>query len=236
MKKDFKISLQEAAWYVYSFLRNPELGRLAKEEALGGTITKAGLLRALPLKFKGAMGWFCRNMKKDPRFPPLFIAFEKGEYDIGQVPPVPKTDPLIYPIETFTFSSDLSEENVRNMIFNDQRSFTDPDGEIYQVDLLDFINRLPIDPMGQPYNRYACSFFETEIDSDLRNFLSTPGLAAVRYYFGYNDSDIYHNLSNRIRVIFIGVDAQGKNIPPAGAIDVPTFSMLQNSWPPPPPY
>jgi hypothetical protein len=232
--RSFQISLEHAAWLIYAFLRQPDLNKIATNEAIGGTIDKT-IFTPPQLSYKGGMAWYCRNYKNDPAFPSFFIAIEDGEYDIGNVPVTPKSSKLVYSNATFAYTRKVDEANVMDMLRTDKRALV-PDGQINSIDVTRFLYGLPNDPVGRPYNFYPCSFFENRVNYEVSQFVSAnPDIVAVRYYFGYDDSDKSYFTSNRIRIILIGVNANGENILPMIAQSQASTEMLQNSWPPPPP-
>ena len=97
LESTYKVSLDQAAWFVYAFLRQPELYRIATQEAIGGTIRKNSLKEDAGMVYLGSMGWFCRNVERpgkpeNPDFPKLFMAFEDAQYNIHDVPHMPAGD------------------------------------------------------------------------------------------------------------------------------------------------
>src|SRR5438552_6091053 len=96
IKGSFKISMDYATWLVYAFLRQTALNKIATEEAIGGTVS-ASVFRKGPEKSTkyGRTGWFCRNTS-NPNYPKFFLAFENGEYELGNVPNTPKSQNLVY--------------------------------------------------------------------------------------------------------------------------------------------
>lgn len=235
LNTSFKISLDEAAYLILSFLREPTLYELAINEAIGGTVSRDAIKNEHGAVYNGSMGWYCRNDDGIKEFPKLFMAFEDGSYDVAKVPKLPTSTKLKYPGHTFTYNGKVNEEEVINMLKTDCFPLVD-DLEIDKDDLLNFINKFPNDSHIKPYNKYPCSFFENrgKVTLDMRDFLEPSNLKAVRYYFGY-DSSYSHAKSNRIRVIFVGVDSDGNNIIGSDERMTVTSRLVQNSWPPPPP-
>jgi len=228
---------------IYSFLRRQELEQVAKVEAIGGTVSKNSLRNiigsALEDTYEGAVAWLCRNNDHIPvpGFPSLFLAFESAQYDTRNVPAMPEDDELITPRNIFKFEGSITETAIKKWLSEHTIDESGKeDGAISKTQVLKLINKMPNDPLASPYNRYACGFFETRSSNSVRDFLNTDGLEAVRYYFGFEDRDASHVLSNRIRLIFVGVDGAGKNIMPRDGANILSYSLLQNSWPPPPPY
>lgn len=235
LSKSFKISLDEAAHLILAFLREPTLGDLAFRSAIGGTVLKSAVKKEAGMIYNGSMAWYCRNLVGPGYLPELFLAFEDGSYEVAKVPNSPNSEKLIYTGRPFTYKREINGDEVIDMLKNDQIPLVE-DLEIDKADVLNSINKLPSDIYGDPYNNFPCSFFENRgiVNRDMDDFFSQGELVAVRYYFGY-DTSYSHKKSNRIRVIFVGVDNDGKNIVGSEDPTIATSRLLQNSWPPPPP-
>ncbi len=235
LKTTYKICLDEAVHLILAFLKEPKLKELALSEAIGGTVSRDAIKNEFGAIFNGSMGWYCRNQENN-NYPKLFIAFEDGSYDVGKVPDFPTSETLLCPSSTFTYKgNDINEQAVLDMLLTDQIPLAG-NIRIYKAEVMKFINQLPDESDGIPYNVFPCSFFENRgaVNRDIEEFLLHGSLVAVRYYFGY-DTSYSHKKSNRIRVIFVGVDSNGKNIIETGPITTVTSRLVQNSWPPPPP-
>ncbi|OOG73812.1 hypothetical protein [Algoriphagus sp. A40] len=235
LSKSFKISLDEAAHLILSFLREPRLGDLAFSAAIGGTVLKSAIKKEAGMIYNGSMAWYCRNLVGPGYLPELFLAFEDGSYEVAKVPRAPTSEKLIYTGRPFTYKREITMSEVLDMLKHDEIPLV-ADLEINKADVMNCINRLPSDDFGDPYNKFPCSFFENRgvVNRDMDDFLSNGALKAVRYYFGY-DTSYSHTKSNRIRVIFVGVDQDGRNIVGADNQTMVTSRLVQNSWPPPPP-
>lgn len=236
LEKSYKIPLERAAKLIYAFLNQPILYKIASKEAIGGTINKNVFDQGGGLIYYGSMGWYCRNLNGGD-FPKFFLAFEDGEYDPENVPEEPDNEKLYYPKHTFTFNKTVfSETDVFEMLKKDQFPLVGED-EISKNKVIEFAKNKPIDHFNRQFNKYSCSFFENlKVDkNDVSDFLKIKEMVAIRYYFGYDDSDLSHSLSNRIRIILIAVDKTGKNIAPENNLTIDSIFLLQNSWPPPPP-
>ena len=234
LNKSYRISLEEAANLILAFLSERDLIDLARNEAIGGTVSESAI-RGLGLEYFGCMGWYCRD--NSGRFPKFFMAFEDGSYKVGDVASEPRSKTLFYPASTFTYSGSIDYESVVDMLLSQPMQLSiPPDKEIEKEVVSILLDKLPADENDVPYNKFRCSFFENRgvVNKDVTDFLGYTGLKAVRYYFGYDASDS-HKESNRIRVIMVGVDSEGKNIITAEAPTTITPRILQNSWPPPPP-
>ena len=228
----YKISLDDAADLILAFIKEPGLSNLAHAEAIGGTVSKEAV-RGLDLIYKGYMSWYCRN-PEGGNFPKLFMAFEDGEYEIANVPENPRLINLAYSGSTFVYENQPTIQSVKQMLLTDSRPLKE-DKKISNQEVSRLINNMPKDGAGINYNEYPCSFFENRgvLNNDMDDLL-TEKVVAVRYYFGY-DNDPKYKDSNRIRIIMIGVDENGKNILTGESPAIATSEIVQNSWPPPPP-
>ncbi|WP_026968053.1 hypothetical protein [Algoriphagus terrigena] len=232
LEDTYKISLNDAANLILAFLKEPALKELAISEAIGGTVSRSAIEKHY-LLFKGCMGWYCRNLTGDTAFPKLFMAFEDGEYEVAKVPSSPKTEKLTCPENTFVYRRNHDLESIKEMLLVDVHNPV-VDKEITRSQVNQFTNLLPLDNAKKKYNVFPCSFFENRVNQDMDAFFANRNVHGVRYYFGY-DNSATHQESNRIRVIFVGVDQAGRNILSADEPDTKRAQLLQNSWPPPPP-
>jgi hypothetical protein len=241
----YRINTQTAISLIDAFVSHPELKSVAAVKAMGGTIntislfgrpkiesifkTRMAMFVQPPELYNGNMAWFCWNDFGITKYPPFFLAFETNDsYETTALPRYPDMRELMVSQNTFAHSG----QNVGYLLGNHQintSSYTDiviPRQEVMQF-VQNFTDRGPGDASGK-FNKYPFAFFENEKSSDVKNFLEQPGISFVRYYFGY---DARYSASNRLRVVLVPVDAQGKNI----FNDSPSTVMLQHSWPPPPP-
>lgn len=236
IKDHYKISLKDTVWLIYAFLKQKPLQEIARNEAIGGTIGKDFFDGNKIVDYIGTMGWFCRNQENE-NFPKFFLAFETGNYNPLNVPRVPQSDNLNFPNHTFVFESqyEVTEAGIYSMLENLQFKWKN-DGQITKKEVKSFVKSKPRDIRGKKYNNYRCNFFENSatVLNDIDEFLKNEEIEAIRYFYGYDDRDLNHYNSNRIRVILMGVDKDGKNILPVDTVKE-TYSLLQNSWPPPPP-
>ncbi len=240
---DYRITFQEAVKLVSNFVNelDPQKNRIP----LGGTIEKNSLygktrtLKFSRTLFKGNMAWMCWNEPPIGNYPKFFLAFEENDsYLDGAEVPFPDMTGLMMPSNVFGYNS----ENVTDLLSN---HFIDVQTTSYRDTLLDrdsevldlvqnFKEHGPKDQKGQLYNKYPYGFFKNS-SNDIVDFLNQPDIVYVRYYFGFDDVTQHHKETNRIRIILIGVDKDGKNITPTGTRSARTdVVMLQKSWPPPP--
>jgi len=94
----------------------------------------------------------------------------------------------------------------------------------------------PRDEMGYALNSYEFGVFETQrVEGEVLRFLSQPDMKYIRYFFGYDAT----KKGSKIRVILVGVRADGSNIFAQGGVSQASRGSedddggtLQNSWPP----
>jgi hypothetical protein len=226
----YRIDFEKAVRLVLGFLTQKELFDIATKAAIGGTI-EPGTINPPPTKAdRGCMSWICRTEND------FFLAIEDGEYNRQNVPLEPKSTTLKRSSQTFRYPyAQPSEDDVIKMLTVDKWPLS-TDLDITKSEVLQLINRTPSDYNKFPYNNYPCSFFENRLNRELTNFIEkNPGLVAVRYFFGYDNSDKKYFDSNRIRVVLFGVDRIGRNIVPSITMPSDSVWILEQSWPPPPP-
>jgi hypothetical protein len=235
IKPHYKISYNDAVKLIEGFINQPNLLEIGKNQAIGGTVGKEAIKKSNAINYKGCMAWYCSHTQNLSDFPKFFLAFEDGQYNPENVPDNPSSDSLFYPLDTIKYDFEKVSKNNVELMLNSEKTPWKSDGKIDKKTVEDLIKNIPSDMNGNLYNRYKCSFFENQrvLNMDIEKFLSNPELDAVRYYFGYDEGDDYKK-SNRIRIILIGVDKEGKNILPENK-EEETYFILQNSWPPPPP-
>lgn len=239
------ITLREAVKFVKAFV--DECGTAARNEALGGVISKPGLYgrqknqKALEI-FRGNMAWFCYNTKMED-YPKLFLSFEySNEYEPDNIPDRPDSDNLVCPIADSVFQYKEDGQGIESLLRTQE--LKNPNAPVDQIISLEKVKEFTENYkghsiLGTRLNQHPCGFFENAEHQDISRFMAQDGLKYIRYYFGYGKSDKYEN--SRIRVVLIGVDRYGKNIVPNGLDerpddknDEPIPIILQKSWPPHP--
>jgi hypothetical protein len=243
--QSFRINTSQAISMVEAFVKQSDLSSTAIDKSFGGTINKISFfgrpkinnifkskfatLIQPPILYNGNMAWFCWNDFEISDYPPFFLSFETNDsYEINPTPRYPDMRELMMPSNVFAYAG----ENLGYLLANhmiDKTLYVDrviTRGEVMQLSQ-NFIDRGPSDGHGK-FNKYSFSFFENEKSNDVQNFLNQPGLEFIRYYFGFEPK---YEESNRIRIILVAVDENGRNI----FNDDPATYILQHSWPPPPP-
>jgi hypothetical protein len=237
LDSSYSISLRKAARLVYQFLCEPELYKIARNEAIGGITDPSILTPVNFLPYKGTMAWFCRNLDEVAGYPKCFLAFEDGEYRISDVPKKPKSLSLTFSESTFTFDlENFSEDDVLKML---EGGLEDPKikmREIPKEQVTEFRTNFGRCPRNKRYNKYYCSFFENRgvLNRDIEAMLADKKVEYLKYFFGYDASHNKYFESNRIRVILLGYSKSEKLIS-ISQLDGKTGRILQDSWPPPPP-
>ncbi|WP_373497719.1 hypothetical protein [Aquiflexum sp.] len=237
LEPSHKISLAKAVQLIYSFLLQPKLHQLGTDVAIGAILDKDSLKQRKPaIDFFGSMSWFCRNQDSGNGFPKLFLAFEDGVYDIAMVPTQPKNPELVYSTRHLKFPKGVISENlIMNYLENNLNVPHSNDLIIPKSKVIEFRSKIEKDLIGWNYNRYYCSFFENRgiVSNEFNELLANKDVKDVAYFFGYDQSELKYYKSNRIRVILMGLDVQGKPV----ALNEPLIespTILQASWPPPP--
>lgn len=239
---NFRITPDEAIKLVKNFITDTTLSQVAKGKSLGGTInplsiygrprittiTKSLEVSFLqpPTLFNGVMAWTCWNEYSIPGIPDFFLSFELNDSYLADARvPFPDMRELMRPSQVFAHKGEAADI----LLPNHQ---TDPtkivDHVITRQEVMQYCanyeSKGPADATG-PFNKYPYGFFENESTNDVADFLAQPGIVFIRYYFGYDPS---LTTSNRIRLLLVPVDKDGKNIFNDDVV------MLQHSWPPPP--
>jgi hypothetical protein len=257
MPQNYRTTLDEASILISSFIS--AVPDIAEKVAVGASLNPLSLygepepvpriFRGLEIKnllpvgadsdlYNGHMGWFCWNDFGTGAYPKFFLSFEQNDsYRQGTEAEFPDMRKLKCPLETFAFPAGtkdvkqwFSTHTIDPNLFPNQYK----DEIIKRQDVMQFARNFkgfgPGDKDGS-FNKFSFSFFENESTDDVAAFLKTPELKYIRYYFGLDNSNQLKT-SNRIRVILVAVDKDGKNIVTNDRLD--RIVMLQHSWPPPP--
>lgn len=236
-QRTYEINFDEAVKLVHNFLYQSGLADIARDKAIGGIMHKASLQKKNPfIVFQGQMAWFCMPNDTNSTYPKFFLAFEDGEYDCANVPSSPKSAKLILSREILTFSQPQpSISDVENFLKSKFKIPTNPDGSISRQDCEKILSHVGADLSNNHYNKYFCGFFENRglVSDEYSNFIDSPDLIYVAYFFGFDDSTDDYKNTNRIRIILMALDGNGQLLPAKkGLTNAPR--ILQASWPPPP--
>jgi len=231
------ITRVEAAKLISAFLNHPKLGSYAREKDLGGIFEKS--VFDLDDTRAGSLLWFCYNAK-EPENRQLYLAASKVT---GYTPAVTRdaTDDLWKPYDFFRYTeSSGSETEVLKYLESHQYGAPGKSPLISQAEVRiqteDFMKTfLPnFDPDPRQLMEYSfCFFGEMSEDYQIRKLVTQPGVAGIRYYFGFQEKDEHgKEINNKIRVIMVAIDIYGKNI--LGNKDAGDDIMVERSFPPPP--
>lgn len=231
------ISREEAAKLISAFLNHPKLGPYGVDKNLGGIFEKS--VFDLDDTRAGSLLWFCYNTK-EPVEKQWYLAASKVT---GYTPAVTReaSDDLWKPYDYFKYTgSSTGIPEVLKFIESHQygapgKSPLVPQAEV-RIQVEDFMQILlpTFDPDPARLQKYSFSFFgEMSEDFQIRKLLAQPGVAGVRYYFGYEEKDEYGmEINNKIRVILVAIDQYGNNV--LGDRGDDDDIMIQRSFPPPP--
>ncbi len=250
-EKTRNISLDSAGILISNFLNETSfLQGVAQTRAIGGTfIANQFDFNTSPNFTEGALMWFCYNAD-DSNLPVFFLSTQKVP-NISTFPTFPlTTSPLITPkpgnVFTYKLSDGIDKASVIRYL-KQSIKVPDPISSNVPLDRTKAIHH--IDEFSQWQNRYsapeggafcdlAFSFFKNEpitsghtvfpngVTAFLNQKKSGVSPVYVRYYFGYEPKEINGKLHNKIRIILIAADIDGKNFVEPSSI------ILQKSVPP----
>ncbi len=235
MKRSHAFPFDSAALLVSNLLAIPNLNKTVATYGGGGTFPAS--LFQVSTENAGIIFWYGFDARKKE----IFLALEQlKSYDVHNMPTHPMSKTLYRPLTTFknTVTGQPEKTTVKN---NLARQVISDNGvvTIDNVTLTRHMNsfdsllaRMP-DANGERYNKYLFSFFHDKRDGLFETFTGQGGKnGLVRYYFGYDE----HDVPNRIRVVLIAVDANGRNVTAANGAARTNGDdglTLQRSWPPP---
>lgn len=231
------ISREEAAKYISDLLNHPKLGPYAIDNDLGGIFERS--VFELDDTRAGALLWFCYNTK-EPVDRQWYLAASKVT---GYTPAITRqaSGNLWKPYDYFRYSGPGT--SVPEVVkFIEEHQYGGPgksplvsqEDVWLQVEAFTKILLPTFDPDPAKLQKYSFSFFgEMSEDFQLRKMLAQPGAVGVRYYFGYEERNVFgREINNKIRVILVAIDQYGKNI--LSNKDGDGDLMIQRSFPPPP--
>lgn len=211
------ISRLEAAKLIADFLNHPKLGPYGVYNTLGGVFERS--VFELDDTKAGSLLWFCFN-SKEAEGRQWYLAASKVP---GYTPAVTReaAGELWKPYDYFSYTGPTtSEGEVLKFIETHKHGGSGQSPEVSQgevrVHTEDFVQHLlplfdeePSWLLKHPFGYFG----EMSSDFQIRKLLSQPGVAGVRYYFGYDEKDaVGKEISNKIRVILVAVDENGNNI------------------------
>lgn len=227
------LPFDEAAEYIDNF---PAAIKPFFHEHLGGTVSADAFRRMVDISnFSGVMSWFCWD-NLNPLSPKLFLAFEGlSDFEMTEDPAVvaalrPKTGDLIVPGNRFGHSMPSDVSDIKTVLMDHQIFPLADDETLTDVEAWDrTVNYLDL-PLILSYQKYGMSYFENKTGTKnyITNLVAASNVHYIRYYFGFS----HDGFPNRIRVLLVAVDDQGRNISEDSTGHETT--LLQKSWPPPP--
>lgn len=230
----YLITFTEAENLISNFVNHATLGPIAQKNSLGGTIDKNSFQTQVsnPGFETGKMAWYCWNEDGSAPYHSFFLSFEQfNNFTSSPYPGEPEHASLQAPKKIFKYSAGQS---INDLLKNHQEVLANPinqgisKGDV-QLHIKDFNLDFPKDSSGNAFNQEPFGFINSDDPgggekSDWELFLSQPGLVAIRYYFGLDES-----LSvNKIRIICIGVDTNGENMIP---VDVNNALIIDKTRP-----
>jgi hypothetical protein len=235
LKRSHQFPFDSTAVLISNMLAIPALNRMAGAFAAGGTFP-AHLFR-VSSDSSGIILWY----GFDPKTNEVFLSLEQlKNYDVYNLPTGPAGRTLIRPA---TFTNPAIKQVDRTSVRARLKSEVITTNEIREIDNTtlrrhmssfdSLLSTMP-DSKGVKHNQYLFSFFHNNRDGVFEKFLDQAGKNGyVRYYFGYDE----HDVPNRIRVILVAVDAQGRNVTRINASGRTNGDedavTLQRSYPPP---
>lgn len=208
----YKIPISEALTLITDFILHPQLSAVAKGMGLGGTFTKSTFLQFTDDRSESLLLWYCFQRPVDEsEQEKLLIALENHPVIIPDENP-PKPSPLqIISSDHFLFDGQGTSAGVTD--FFENQSIRVPIIDITinriltRVWMYDFIEDFPPGRLN-PFNNNTYAYINNTTNFEIQAFIKqSDEIAAVRYFFGFDDKAI-----NKIKVIFVPVDAAGKNI------------------------
>ncbi|MCV9385987.1 hypothetical protein [Reichenbachiella ulvae] len=231
---EYAITFEDAVKYIEAFVNHRELETVAREMALGGTILRQGIYGGIEtlVKDTGNAGWYCLN-DENSDFPKLFLSFEENDqYEEDRRLESPVKENLHCPVKAsvFKYSGDGSTQDIFNLLSTHTDKREPISMNINQSEVLSFKTNFLNNSVFKKYMQVPYGFFENRNHPEvLELFVNNSNIVYIRYYFGFDE-----NVDNKIRIILIGVDKQGKNIVPEikSQVLLDDDKILENSWPP----
>lgn len=243
--KPFEITKQHAEYLLENYKSKIPLTKLTYK--YGGIISVSSL-PSYKMNFdnyKGLMAWYGLNNKNQ-----LILLFEDNVWYDPENPPcsinnpdcLPENEELIESKRILKNKNFGKKKNERlkgfnlDGIGNEKDEF--PSKEEGVKDAIEkFKKSFHRDSQNEKFVKYPYAFFMKDDEGDVYKFLQQDGLVNIAYFFGFDDSDNAHKMTNRIRVVLIGLDGNGKFLKKKeGKEELLSEDgmILQNSWPPNP--
>lgn len=261
---NYRITFPEAVKYVQDYIDHFELNDVARQNdamnAIGGTLKIAEIknqikeikrqkeleaenntgTRSALISYQGLMCWMCYLPTQGTIKEHFFLAFEAHDkVDLASEDQEQDNQILSRPFDVIVYDKDL-HSNVSDWLKTPRLMVSQFRDLITRKDVDQTVKafKTKIKDIEATNEKKPYGLFENTLSQDVTDFLDTPGLEYIRYYFGYNKN----KTENRIRLILFGVDREGNNlIPPqfgnqellmtSGAV-LNDSTIIENSWPP----
>ncbi|MBK9524485.1 MAG: hypothetical protein IPO39_06945 [Bacteroidetes bacterium] len=202
----------------------------AKKNGVGGYVDKKDL-NLVPHTAEGYHGWlFFNGLYKATFKDEYFLAYRNDSvYQKDSIP-----CPIIDETYLYNTSSPFVFPDSANTLLGISgflANMPDPEGPMntsiigkrLKTDCKNFTDYFLVN--GEPTNTNRCGFV---LGSELKNLLSQTDCVGMRYFFGYEPD----RKSDKIRIIFIGVDKNGENILVNPDNTSQEAIFIENEWPP----
>lgn len=207
-----RISPTKALALITDFVLHPTLSGISQTMGLGGTFTKTVFDKFTANETKDLLFWFCYRKAEGAITAKLFIALEPEPTAVnpGSLPNAPIANTLTITTDHFNYSGSISAKGVESF-FCSQSGIQNSDSNISKSEVSNFCGAfVTLFPSGSnnPYNSSQLGYIQNYPNKDLADFITQSNeIAGVRYFFGFDADE-----TNKIKVIFVPIDAQGKNI------------------------
>jgi len=202
-----QISPTKALAMIIDFIQNPQLNSIALNAGIGGGLTLDVFNKFASNDGKSLVLWFCYNQANNK----FLIALEPDPVTIdpSSLPRTPDAANLLTTSDHVVYSGSLSAGDIEEF-FVDQSGLPAMDDTMTNANVISeissFLSDFP-DRNGNPFNSTGLGYIENDNDEVLNFITQSSDIAGVRYYFGLDAAT-----NNKIKVIFVPIDAQGKNI------------------------
>lgn len=207
-----RITPTKAIALIVDFVQHPTLGSISQNMGLGGTFTKSVFNKFATNEPNDLLLWFCYRQVNGGVPAKFFIALEPEPTAINpsSLPATPVANTLAITNDHFYYSGSNNAVSIESF-FRNQTGLQTSNSSISKTDVTDlsseFLSRFP-SGSSNPYNASKLGYFRNDPNNDVANFIAQSNeIAGVRYFFAFDSSE-----TNKIKVIFVPIDSQGKNI------------------------
>lgn len=230
-----KYPLDLAAKIMHVYLSKPEGRNLATNSQYGGEFPVDLFRPAINSSCSvadscGIALWFCI----DPNSNDFYLALERDtwNYQYDRLPTFPRSNVLYKPVGRFKIPPGglITENAIKGYVLGHNRVPNEP---LQAIDSAEVIRGIKLfRSRFQNWSRYNFSFIAENNRGDVADCITAAGPAGyLRYYIGFEDSVGGRVMPNKMRVILVSADRNGRNQAHGRKSEDP---ILQSSWPPPP--